>query len=291
MVSIPITLEISNKIRYTSLDMDTIGLSGNARLLHPQLKEPLAHAYIISGPKAESCRTLARTMAQFLLCRALVDRERPCHLCAPCIKAIKGIHPDILVTSPGEAGTKREILVSQIREITGSLHILPNESGHKVYIVEEADSMNPSAQNAFLKALEEPPPFVTFLLLAENPSALLPTVRSRCAHLLVTPAEESSPREEGPHLALVEDFFQAFTAAESLKLLEFCVGLEKADKSSLEPFIESCYHRFIEALSLNSPDSPRLIIALDLFDSLRTDIRFNVNPGSIAGKIAATLVH
>ena len=268
--------------------MNITELPGSAHL-RSQLKEPLAHAYLISGPEADSCRRLAQTMARSLVCRDPGIGERPCNVCPPCEKAIKTIHPDILMTSPGEAGTKQEILVSQIREITGSLPILPNEADHKVYVVEGADTMNPSAQNAFLKALEEPPSFVTFLLIAKNPAALLPTVRSRCAHLSLVPTEACSTEEEGPHLSLAEDFFEAFTA-EDLSLLQFCVNLEKTDKSVLEPFIESCHSRLIEALSQNTPDAQRLMTALDLFHSLRTDIRFHLSPGHIAGKIAATLI-
>ena len=283
LATIPTALEIWKEISYTTLDMNVTGLQGIAHL-HPQLQHPLAHAYIISGPEMESCRNLASAMARSLVCRG--PGERPCNTCAPCIKAMKNIHPDILVTAPSEASAQGKILVPQIREITGDLHILPNEANHKVYLVEQADAMNPEAQNAFLKALEEPPPFVTFLLLAENPAALFPTVRSRCAHLCLAPTEEHLPVEELP---LVEDFFQAFSA-DSLKLLQFCVALEKADRNTLAAFIESCHIRLVEALKQEGPENPRLMAALDLFDSLRIDLRFNVNTGHIAGKIAASLL-
>ena len=267
--------------------MNLTGLPGAAHL-HPQLNEPLAHAYLLSGPEADSCRNLALTMARSLVCRG--PGERPCNVCPPCIKAQKGIHPDILVTKPGEAGAREEVLVSQIREITASLHILPNEAEGKVYLIEGASTMNASAQNAFLKALEEPPPFVTFLLLAENPDTLLPTVRSRTAHLSLIPTQGESRNDDGPHQELVREFLEFFIAGDTLPLLEFCMNLENVDKNILDDFIENTYLQLIEALKKPSPDSPRFMAALELFDSLRTDIRFNVSRGHIAGKIAATLL-
>jgi DNA polymerase-3 subunit delta' len=207
-----------------------------------------------------------------------------------CEKAVKDIHPDILTIRPGDGKSKKEILVTQIREITADIHTLPNEAAHKVYIVDSADNMNPSAQNAFLKALEEPPGFVTFLLLAENPLALLPTVRSRCIHLPLVPAEQiAQGNDMGAHLALVEEFFTAFTAG-GLSLLSFCVGLEKVDRPTLEAFVDTCYSRLAEALGQGKGDQKKLMAAVDLFDDLRRELRFHVSAGHISGKIAATFV-
>ena len=73
---------------------------------------------------------------------------------------------------------KRDITVDQIREISADAYILPNEADRKVYIINEAEKMNLSAQNASLKLLEEPPNGAVLLLCTDNPSALLPTVRS-----------------------------------------------------------------------------------------------------------------
>jgi len=265
--------------------MNTTGLVGNAHL-HAGLSGPLTHAYLLSGPQAACCRALAEIMARSLVCQS--PEERPCNACPACEKAAKGIHPDIAVTVPGESGAKREIAVSQIREITRDAHTLPNEADHKVYIVEEADTLNANAQNAFLKVLEEPPSFVTFLLLAENPLRLLPTVRSRCTHLALAPTEGESPEGEGPHLSLVEDFLEAFPG-EKQTLLAFCVSLEKTDKKVLEAFIKTCHTGLMEALIQGNP-APELFPAIDLFESLQRDLRFNVSAGHISGKLAATLL-
>ena len=76
---------------------------------------------------------------------------------------------------------------AQIRALRADAYIRPNEAGRKVYLLERAHTMNPSAQNAMLKLLEEGPPYAAFLLLTENAAALLPTVRSRCETLTLSP--------------------------------------------------------------------------------------------------------
>ncbi len=136
------------------------------------------HAYIISGPVGSGKTLLARTLAQVLVC---AEENRPCGRCRNCIKAEKtDLHPDIITVA--KLG-KRSIVVDQIRTVCEDSYILPNEGRHKVYILQDAGDMNPSAQNALLKVLEEPPQTAVFMLLCENPGTLLETVRSRCVHV------------------------------------------------------------------------------------------------------------
>ena len=266
--------------------MNTIELLGNAHI-KAQLAGPLAHAYLISGENAVQRRALADLMARSLICDT-ADKDRPCNVCAACEKATRNIHPDVLVRGPLEG--KAEIPVATVREMVAEAPILPNEAERKVYIVEEADSLNPSAQNAFLKLLEEPPSFVTFLLLAENPLSLLPTVRSRCVHLGLAP--DGGDTLDAPSLEveeLVEGFQKALNQG-GLSLLQFCVGLEKAERVHLAAFVEVTHRTLVTTLAKSGTERGRLIRAIDLFESLRTDLRFNVNAGHISGKILATLI-
>jgi DNA polymerase-3 subunit delta' len=69
--------------------------------------------------------------------------------------------------------------VDTIRELKESLPVVPNDLNFKSYIIEEADTMTPQAQNAFLLSLEQPPSFVSFFLICENSRTLLETIRSR----------------------------------------------------------------------------------------------------------------
>ena len=155
----------------------------------------LSHAYIISGD-AESAFAEAKTLAAAMLCTA--PAGKPCGMCRNCAKAKKDIHPDILFVErqvDDKGKLKRDIAVDQIREIAESAIVLPNEADRKVYILREGGLMNANAQNAFLKLLEEPPRFVSFILCCENAGQLLETVRSRCVSIpLQTGAGEFSPQ-------------------------------------------------------------------------------------------------
>ena len=128
----------------------------------------LSHAYILCGPAGSGKRTLAGLLAAALVC-AQPEEARPCLRCAACRKAMGGIHPDIVrVGSDG-----KDITVAQVRSLRSDAYIRPNEAPRKVYIIENAQRMNPSAQNAMLKLLEEGPAYGAFLLLTDNAAALL----------------------------------------------------------------------------------------------------------------------
>ena len=159
--------------------MNLKGLAGNAPLKRQleleTARRGLSHAYILSGPPGSGKRTLAGLLAAALVCSEQ-GGGLPCLACPNCRKAMAGIHPDIVRT--GDDG--KDITVAQIRALRADAYIRPNEAACKVYILENAQTMNDSAQNAMLKLLEEGPPYAAFLLLTDNAAALLPTVRSRC---------------------------------------------------------------------------------------------------------------
>lgn len=143
----------------------------------------LPHACIITGPRGSGKKTLARMLASAAVC---LGEMPPCGLCEGCAKAEKDIHPDIERVKR-ERG---EITISQVRSLRASLYTRPNESPRKVAIIEEADKLNTNAQNGLLTVLEEPPSAVLLILVAENESELLPTIRSRCVHFRMEPLTE-----------------------------------------------------------------------------------------------------
>ena len=144
----------------------------------------LSHAYLVTGGSGDSRAALIRRMTAAYLCQG---EHPPCGRCAPCRKAAAGVHPDVSYTAP--APDKREITVDQIRALRADAYIRPNEGKRKVYIIDPADAMNPTAQNALLKVLEEGPAYAAFLLSAGQPGLLLDTVRSRCEPLSLPPEE------------------------------------------------------------------------------------------------------
>ena len=168
--------------------MELSALAGNRRL-KAQLSQQeggrgLSHAYIIAGPAGSGRHTLGGLLAQAMVCTA-PEHQRPCGRCPQCRKAQGGIHPDISWVAG--AGEGKPISVDQVRALRSDAYIRPNEGERKVYILEGADRMNASAQNAMLKLLEEGPAYAAFLLLAENAGGVLETVRSRCETLTLDP--------------------------------------------------------------------------------------------------------
>ncbi len=106
-----------------------------------------------------------------------------CDECSSCKKIDAGVHPDFLLISP-EGG---KIRIEEIRAIDDILSFKPFEGRKKVVIVDEADTMNPFAANAFLKTLEEPPEDSLIILISSNPDRLPDTIRSRCSRVNFTP--------------------------------------------------------------------------------------------------------
>lgn len=137
-----------------------------------------SHAYIIEGPRGSGKHTAAKQICSSALCENRTDSSYPlpCGECTQCKKIFGGMSVDIMTVSNND---KASIGVDSIREIRQSLYITPNDGEKKFYIIENAHLLTSQAQNALLISLEEPPPYVMFLLLCEDSSSLLETIRSR----------------------------------------------------------------------------------------------------------------
>ena len=184
-----------------------------------------SHAYIISG-EDEQALPAAHTLAAAMLCES--GASEPCGFCRCCEKSRRGIHPDIALVSrqtDSKGQKKREIYIDQIRAVLSELCILPNEADKKVYILQGADTMNTAAQNALLKALEEPPRHVAFILTAKSAAALLETVRSRCV-IINTAAQPESPEAAADELA--QKFIETAASGDELQIWKFCAEIGRA---------------------------------------------------------------
>ena len=154
-------------------------LLGNDRL-KKNLAESLArghisHFYLISGPKGSGKHTLARLLAEAILCEG---SAKPCGSCVHCRKMRSGNHPDFITVEDPE---HKNVAVKIVRQIRDDMFVRPNEADHKLYLFPQ--ELGIEGQNALLKILEEPPAYGVFILLTDNPDKLLPTVRSRCTEL------------------------------------------------------------------------------------------------------------
>ncbi len=153
----------------------------------------LSHAYILLGASGTGKHTLARFIAAAASCeeRNEPGSAAPCGKCPSCKKIRDGISPDVIVI--GREKDKAMLGVEPIRFIKSDISIYPNDSDCKVYIIEDAHTMTVQAQNALLLSLEEPPPYVIFILLCENTETILETIKSRAPVLrMKTPSQEDT---------------------------------------------------------------------------------------------------
>ncbi len=161
----------------------------------------LHHAWLITGPRGVGKATLAWRIARFLLAAPRGQEAGLFASPAPASLDVPADHPVarrvaalsdpglVLVRRPWDAKAERlkqEITVDEVRRLKHFFELSATDGGRRVVIVDAADEMNPNAANALLKVLEEPPADTTLLLIAHQPSRLLPTILSRCRRLRCT---------------------------------------------------------------------------------------------------------
>jgi DNA polymerase-3 subunit delta' len=161
------------------------------------------HAYLFAGPAGIGKELLARLFAQAANCEA-APPEQPCGVCRACKAIAKGTHPDVQWVRPQselvargilsradfETAPSRDIRVDEVRSLARRLSLAAALGRRKVAILVPAEALNERSQNALLKTLEEPPAVTSFVLVTEQPDALLPTVLSRCAKVQLAPLPE-----------------------------------------------------------------------------------------------------
>ncbi|HRA48088.1 MAG TPA: hypothetical protein PK819_08475 [Thermomicrobiales bacterium] len=153
-------------------------------------------AILILGAPASGRSTLARVFAQASFCPNQVNAV-PCGLCPTCERIAHGTHPDVshwsLARQTIERGANRSgtLTIETAREIGASTAFLPRDARRRFIIIEDAGTFPEVAQQAMLKALEDAPAYLTFVLIAESTSTLLETILSRCAQIQLLPVPTS----------------------------------------------------------------------------------------------------
>lgn len=146
----------------------------------------VAHALLIQDVPGAGGDRLALWMAQLLLCLAPTPAG-PCGDCAGCTSVRENRHPDF--TRVGLVDDSKQIRVEQARELSAHLALASYQGGYKVALIDPADALNWNAANALLKTLEEPPARTVLMLVAQQPSRLPATIRSRCQRLRIRAPE------------------------------------------------------------------------------------------------------
>jgi DNA polymerase III subunit delta' len=158
-------------------------------------RQRLASSYLFSGEPGIGKKATAMNFAKALNCNnagigGQGSGADACDACNSCMKISAGTHPDIILLSPEE----RQIRIEEIRMIDDALSFKPFEGRKKVVIVDDAETMNVAAANAFLKTLEEPPDDSVIILISSRPDLLLPTIRSRCSRINFSPLSSDECR-------------------------------------------------------------------------------------------------
>jgi len=157
----------------------------------------LGHAYLIVGDPRGNAAQLAESILRMLFCG---QDNPPCGACNNCRRVAGRIHPDIVWIEPIKKS--RGILVEQVEGVVRNILETTFEGGWKAVVLLSAERMNNEAANKLLKTLEEPPPRSMFLLLTDQPEALLPTIISRCQRVVLS--DSLAETEEGLRSAVVK---------------------------------------------------------------------------------------
>ncbi|MEY3249405.1 MAG: hypothetical protein RL742_1448 [Bacteroidota bacterium] len=135
----------------------------------------LAHAFLFTGPRGVGKTTCARILAKVLNCENRTPDFEACNECASCKAFNENASFNII-----ELDAASNNSVENIRALTDQVRFRPQEGHFKVFIIDEVHMLSPQAFNAFLKTLEEPPPYAIFILATTEKHKIIPTILSRC---------------------------------------------------------------------------------------------------------------
>lgn len=260
---------------------EIIGQKHIVRILQHQLEtDNVSQAYLFTGTRGTGKTTTARILAKALNCTGNpADGQLPCGECENC-KAIKeGRFLDVI-----EMDAASNNGVDDMRELIDRVNYPPMVGRYKVYIIDEVHMLSASAENAFLKTLEEPPEHVIFILATTNPEKVRETIRSRCMRLdfrrvseddLIEGMERICQRKQvnitRDALALVAQKADG-SVRDGLSILEQCIsgGDALVDLETVEDYLGSAGMDFYLGLTQNVIEHNMAEALKRVGDALRT---------------------
>ncbi|MCB0521176.1 MAG: DNA polymerase III subunit gamma/tau [Lewinellaceae bacterium] len=155
---------------------DVVGQGHVSQTLKKALQtDHLAHAFLFTGPRGVGKTTCARILAKVLNCQNVTASFEPCGVCDSCQAFDKNASFNIM-----ELDAASNNSVDHIRALVEQVRFQPQQGKYKVFIIDEVHMLSQSAFNAFLKTLEEPPPYAIFILATTEKHKIIPTILSRC---------------------------------------------------------------------------------------------------------------
>ena len=215
----------------------------------------VSHSYLFVGQAGIGKKMIATEFAKAILC---LGDDKYCNNCKSCLEFDGNNNPDFILIEP----EGNNIKIDQIRNMQRKVQEKPIISNKKVYIINSADLMTKEAQNALLKTLEEPPEFVTIILVGENENEFLATIKSRCM-ILHFNSISSSDMEK-----YLEENYNMNVTSNMLDVFQGSIGkaIELKDKQEEYLSIESAIE------NLEKEDLIDLIKKLDILYTSKDEI-------------------
>ena len=213
--------------KYRPQTFDTvIGQSHITTTLKNAIKnQQLAHAFLFCGPRGVGKTTCARILAKTINCENQTKDGEACNTCPSCISFNDGASMNYFELDGASNNS-----VDNIRDLVDQIRFVPQTGKYKVYVIDEVHMLSSSAFNAFLKTLEEPPPYAIFILATTEKHKIIPTILSRCQ---------------------IFDFKRITTNDTVEHLLEICRKEDiKTDKASLQVIAQKSEGCMRDALSI-----------------------------------------
>ena len=191
-------------------------LIGNEKIKQNLIKilknNTISHSYMFIGTKGIGKKLFAKEFAKGILCNN--SEKRPCEACKSCIEFVNSNNPDYYEI--GLEDDENSIKIDTIRQMQKRVQELPIVSDRKVYLIDDSEYMTKDAQNCLLKTLEEPPSFVTIILIVSNENMILNTIKSRCLKVYFNNLSEDELKEYIKNNLHIHDFTN--------NMLEACCG-------------------------------------------------------------------
>lgn len=228
--------------------------------------QKVINGYIFSGIGKCQNYKFAREFAKMILC---MENNDNC-MCKSCIMFDDKNHTDFYEINKDKNDS---IKIDEIRELESKINIKPITSQKKVYIINNAENMTKEAQNCLLKTLEEPPDFVTIILVVNDENNILTTIKSRCARIVFTEEnkEEFTDDEKQRYLDC-KRIFGNIEKYKSIDLLNKADVLYK-DKENVFQNLEFINMIFFE----KSKNDRKYLKYIDVIEQTKRKIKLNSN--------------